>query len=124
MFACDALAVSGRLMRMGKPSASSVLEIPKKRGRYGEGSIVQRGERWQISFYDNEGRRRRQSFSTFHKAQTKLNRLLALRDEGKLDAFESRIKIDAVADLYLADRKGSAPKSHSWLKLIWNLHLK
>ena len=103
---------------------ANVIEIPKKRGKYGEGSIVQRGDRWQISFYDNEGRRRRQSFSTFNKAKEKLNRLLALRDEGKLDAPKSRTKIDTVAELYLADRKGSAPKSYAWLKLVWDVHLK
>ncbi len=75
-----------------------VLEIPKKRGEYGKGSIIQRGQRWQISFYDSEGRRRRQSLSTFKQAEAKLNRMLALRAEGKLDAPESRTKVDTLAD--------------------------
>ncbi len=50
--------------------------------------------------------------------------MLALRAEGKLDAPESRTKVDTLADLYLADRKGSAPKSYWWLMLVWDVHLK
>ena len=59
---------------------TEVLELPTKRGKYGEGSLYQRPDnlRWEISFYDNEGRRRRQSFSTEAKAQSALNRALKL----------------------------------------------
>ena len=48
---------------------------------------------------------------------------LTLKETGKLDPAESRIKIDTIAALYLADRAGAAPKSHSWLKATWENHL-
>jgi integrase len=108
---------------MSEVTVAEVLEIPKRRGNYGEGSIQQRGNRWQISFYDCEGVRRRETFSTERKAERALQTKLALKEVGKLDPHESRIKIDTIADLYLADRKGSAPKSYDWLKSIWEMHL-
>ena len=50
---------------------AEVLEIPKRRGKYGEGSIRQLGlKRWQISYYDTQGRRRRESFSTEGHGET------------------------------------------------------
>lgn len=100
-----------------------VLELPKKRGEYGKGSIVQRGKRWQISFYDTEGRRRRESFTTFKQAEKKLSTRLALRDEGKLDAPERRCTIDKLAELYIAYAKGSTPKSAEWIERVWKIHL-
>jgi hypothetical protein len=103
---------------------AEVLEIPKAKGKYGQGSIIQRGNRWQISFYDNEGRRRRESFSTEAKAEKALRQKLVLKETGKLDEVESRITVDTLADLYLADRKGAAPKSVAWLESVWTLHLK
>ncbi len=100
------------------------MEIPKRRSKYGEGSIIQRGDRWQISFYDNEGRRRRESYSTETKARKALQKKLTLKETGKLDPAEIRVTIDTIANLYLADRAGAAPKSHSWLKQVWDVHLK
>jgi integrase len=105
-------------------TVAEVLEIPKPKGKYGEGSIIQRGNRWQISFYDNAGRRRRESFSTEAKAERALRQKLVLKEAGKLDEVESRISVDTLADLYLADRKGAAPKSVAWLESVWTLHLK
>jgi integrase len=108
-------------------SVAEVLEIPKSkapRAKYGEGSIVQRGTRWQISFYDNEGRRRRESYSTEAKARKALNQNLVLKETGKLDVAESRATIDSIALLYLADRAGTKPKSYAWLESVWNIHLK
>ena len=35
---------------MDGDTAAEVLEIPKYRAKYGEGSIVRRGDRWQIKF--------------------------------------------------------------------------
>src|ERR1700722_10334137 len=105
-------------------NVSEVLEIPKRRTEYGDGSIVQRGNRWQISYYDNEGRRRRESYKTEAKAKKSLATKLTLKEAGKLDPAEGRITIDTVAALYLADRAGTAPKSHSWLKQTWENHLK
>jgi hypothetical protein len=62
----------------------------KQRG-YGQGSIRKLSDnRFQVSFYDHQGRRRRESFPTEAKAQRALTRMLALRDAGKLDAQESR----------------------------------
>jgi len=79
---------------------AEVLEIPKRRGKYGEGSIRQLGlKRWQISYYDTQGRRRRESFSTEAKAEKALTRALALRDTGKLEPYEGRVKVDALAEL-------------------------
>ena len=91
---------------MGNPAIAEVLEIPKKRGEYGQGSCYQRADngRWEISFYDNEGRRRRQSFNTEAKARKALNRALTLKEVGKLDAPETRVRIDGLTEAYL-DRK-------------------
>lgn len=103
---------------------AAVLEIPKSRAKYGEGSIVRRGDRWQISFYDNDGRRRRESYSTEAKAEKALKTKLVLKETGKLDPAEGRATIDSIAILYLADRVGTAPKSYSWLDSVWITHLK
>lgn len=102
-----------------------ILEIPKKRAKYGEGSIYQRQDngRWEISFYDNEGRRRRQSFSTEQKAQKALNRALTLKEAGKLDEPETRVKVDTLAEAYLRYMKNSKPKSYLWVKRAWKKHL-
>lgn len=105
-------------------SIAEVLEIPKNRTKYGEGSVNQRGTRWQISYYDNEGRRRRESYRTEAKARKALSTKLTLKEAGKLDAAEIRTTIDTIAKLYLDDRKGAKPKSHSWLKQTWENHLK
>jgi integrase len=106
-------------------STLPVLEIPKKRGKYGEGSCYQRQDngRWEISFYDNEGRRRRQSFSTETKARKALQRQLTLKDAGKLDAPEGRTKIDALAESYKVYARNSAPKSADWIDMVWRVHL-
>src|SRR5262250_26249 len=105
---------------------AQILEIPKKRGKYGEGSIYRRSDngRWEISFYDNEGRRRRQSFSTEAKAQKALNRALTLKETGKLDEPESRVRVDALLEAYLRYLKNSKPKSYLWVERTWNKHLK
>lgn len=105
---------------------ADVLEIRKKRGTYGEGSCYQRTDnrRWEISFYDNEGRRRRESFKTERKARKALTRKLALKEVGKLDAPEGRTKIDALADAYLRYIKNSKPKSYKWADRVWRIHLK
>jgi integrase len=107
-------------------STVTVLEIPKKRGKYGEGSCYQRDDnkRWEISFYDNEGRRRRQSFSTESKAQRALNRALTLKEAGKLDEPETRVKVDTLVEAYLRYLKNSKPKSYMWVWRMWNKHLK
>jgi hypothetical protein len=103
---------------------AEVLEIPKKRGKYGEGSIRQLGlKRWQISYYDAQGRRRRESFSTEAKAEKALTRALALRDTGKLEPYEGRLKVDALAEAYKTYIKNSKPKSYRWIELVWRVHL-
>jgi integrase len=105
-------------------NAAAVLEIPKRRGKYGEGSIRQLGAgRWQISFYDAQGRRRRESFTTEAKAQKALTRALALRDTGKLEPHEGRVKVDALAESYKTYAENSAPKSYRWIELVWRVHL-
>src|ERR1700677_3224368 len=104
-------------------SVAEILEIPTRRARYGEGSVVRRGDRWQISFYDNEGRRRRESYRTEAKARSVITTKAALKEAGRPDTAEPRITIDTVAKLYLADRSGAAPKSYSWLKQTLDAHL-
>ena len=105
---------------------AEVLEIPKKRGEYGKGSCYQRPDngRWEISFYDNEGRRRRKSFNTEAKAQKELAKNLLRKEDGTLDTPEGRTKIDTLADAYLLYIKNSKPKSYNWVKLTWNANLK
>ena len=104
---------------------ADVLELPKKRGEYGRGSIYQRQDngRWEISFYDQEGRRRRHSFSTESKAQKALNRFLVLKETGKLDSPEGRAKTEHLAEAYLRYVKNSKPKSYAWADRTWRIHL-
>jgi integrase len=102
---------------------ADVLEIPKAKGKYGEGSLVQRGTRWQISFYDAQGRRRRESFSTLKKAEKQLTARLALRDAGRLEPYEGRIAVTALAESYKVYAKNSVPKSYVWIEYVWRLHL-
>jgi integrase len=103
---------------------NAVVEIPKRRGKYGEGSIRQAGpERWQVSFYDGKGQRRRESFPTLQKAEKRLNALKVLRESGKLDPQEQRTKIDALAEAYKLYAKNSKPKSADWIDLVWRVHL-
>ncbi len=103
---------------------AEVLEISKRRGKYGEGSIRELGpSRWQISFYDAQGRRRRKSFRTEAKAQKKLKDALALRDNGKLDPYEGRAKVDVLAESYKTYAQNSVPRSYRWIELVWRVHL-
>lgn len=85
---------------MGALEVVTITEAAKKqRAKYGEGSIRQLGpERWQISYYDGQARRRRESFSTEAKAEKALTRALALRDSGKLEPYEGRTRVDALAE--------------------------
>jgi integrase len=53
----------------------------------------------------------------------KLMTALALRDAGKLDPHESRVKLDELAESYKTYAKGSRPKSHRWIELVWRVHL-
>jgi integrase len=113
---------------MRNPMMAEVLEMPKPgpkaRGEYKKGSIVQRGDHFQISFYDNDGRRRRESFSTLKRAENVLRQKISLRETGKLDEAESRITVNALADLYITKSRGTAPKSVDWIELVWRVHLK
>jgi integrase len=103
---------------------AAVLEMPKRESTYGEGSVRQLGPaRWQISFYDAQGKRRRKSFSTEAKAQKELTRALTLRDSGKLDPQDGRVKVDALAEAYKTYAQNSAPRSYRWIELVWRVHL-
>lgn len=104
--------------------AIEVSETTKARSKYGEGGIRHLGpDRWQISFYDAQGRRRRKSFNTESKAQKALTRALVLRDSGKLDPREGRVKIDDLAEAYKTYAENSAPRSYRWIELVWRVHL-
>jgi integrase len=96
----------------------------RERAKYGEGSIRQLGpDRWQISFYDGQGIRSRESFNTETKAKKRLNTLKALRDAGKLDPRENRTRVEILAGLYIAECRGTAPKSIKWIERVWKKHL-
>jgi integrase len=112
-------------MMNSSPKLAEVLEIPKKRAKYGEGGAYQRPNgTWQIAFYDDQGRRRKESYSTEAKARKMLARKIALREAGKLDEAESRAKLDTLAELYVNKCRGTAPKSIAWIERVWNKHLK
>jgi integrase len=104
---------------------TAVLENPKReRPEYGKGGIRQLGpKRFQISFYDAEGRRRRESYSTQAKAEKMLATKLALKEVGKLDPVEGRVKVDGLAGAYKTYISNSKPKSHYWVCLVWRCHL-
>jgi integrase len=103
---------------------TAILEIPKRRAKYGEGSIRKlNGDRWMISFYDAQGRRRRESFDTEAKAIKALTKGKTLRDDGKLDPYDAKIKVDVLAEAYKTYAKHSAPKSYDWIELVWRVHL-
>ena len=112
-------------MNNSSVATAEILTIPKPRGEYGKGSCYRRSDngRWQISFYDQEGRRRRKSFSTEAKARKMLARMLSLKDAGKLDPPEGRTKVDALADSYKLYARNSAPKSAGWIDMMWRVHL-
>lgn len=104
---------------------TTVLEAPKvARPKYGEGGIRCLGpDRWQISFYDAQGRRRRESYKTEKKARKALLKKLTLKEAGKLDPLEGRAKVDALAESYKTYAANSVPKSHYWICLVWRVHL-
>jgi integrase len=107
-----------------KTNTANILEIPKQRGKYGEGSIRQLAEdRWMISFYDREGRRRRKSYKTEAKARAALATATTLREAGKLDPHDAKVKVDALAESYKTYAANSAPKSYDWVELVWRVHL-
>jgi integrase len=96
----------------------------QKRPEYGKGGIRELGPaRWQISYYDDQGRRTRKSFSTEAKAKKALTTATTLREAGKLDPRDSRIKVDSLAASYKVYAANSAPKSYYWICLVWRVHL-
>lgn len=92
---------------------------------HGTGNIYQRPNgRWQIQYYDQTGRKRRETFTTEAKARKGLDKRIAQRDAGTLDAAEnSRVKIDALAESYKLYAKNSSPKSFWWIEMVWKKHL-
>ena len=102
---------------------SNVVEMPKPRRKNGKGCVVQRGNRFQISYYDAEGRRRRKSYKTLEKAEGELAYKIKLREKGKPDEAETRITVDALSELYITKCRGTAPKSIDWIELVWRVHL-
>src|SRR5215470_16298362 len=97
-----------------------VLEMPvqKKRRKYGTGGLKLLADgRWQASLYDTEGRRRRKSFNDEEKAAKWLTKMVVLKDAGKLDPKEGRVKVTQLAESYKLDRKNTKPKSYEWIEL-------
>jgi integrase len=106
------------------PTTPDVLEIPKKRREHGKGGIYPRPHgRWQIAFYDQTGRKVRETFVSYQKAERALAKKLVQLEAGVLET-ESRVKVDALADSYLLYAKNSKPKSSYWIELVWGAHLK
>jgi integrase len=58
------------------------------------------------------------------RAQEELTNKLKLREKNQLNPVETRITVDAIADLYITKCQGTAPKSIDWIKLVWRVHLK
>jgi integrase len=103
---------------------AAVIEIPNQRPEYGKGGIrCLAPDRWQISYYDSQGRRRRESFSTKAKAKKELKDYLTLKRKGKLDPVEGRVKVDTLAQSYKVYAANSATKSYYWICLVWRVHL-
>jgi integrase len=102
-----------------------VLEMKKARREYGTGNITERPNgRFQIQYYDSLGRKRRETVSTYAKAEKLLQKRAAMREAGTLQsAADSRVKIDALAAAYQVYAGNSAPKSAYWIKLVWRVHL-
>jgi len=101
-----------------------LVEIPKKRRKYGtDGLKLLADGRWQASLYDTEGRRRRKSFNDEEKAAKWLTKMVVLKDAGKLDPKEGRVKVTQLAESYKLDRKNTKPKSYAWIELVWKVHL-
>jgi integrase len=104
---------------------TAVIELKRTRREHGTGGVYERPNgRWQIQYYDQTGRKRRETYSTEAKARKKLDQRIAQRDAGTLEtASTSRVKIDALADSYKLYAKNSAPKSYWWLEMVWRVHL-
>jgi hypothetical protein len=115
---------SAAILEMPSLGRGSSESVSKVRRTNGEGCVVQRGNRFQISYYDGAGKRRRESYKTREKAEKELAYKIKLREKGKLDEAESRITVDALADLYVTKCRGTAPKSIDWIELVWRVHLK
>lgn len=65
-----------------------------------------------------------ETFGTEDKAKRMLARRIAQRDAGTLESSTSaRVKIDVLAESYKLYAKNSAPKSYSWIELVWRVHL-
>jgi integrase len=112
------------ILEMPSHSRESSEPLSKVRRKNGKGCVVQRGSRFQISYYDAEGRRRRKSYKTLEKAEGELAYKIKLREKGKPDEAETRITVDALSDLYITKCRGTAPKSIDWIELVWRVHLK
>jgi integrase len=104
---------------------TAVIEMKKPRREYGTGCITARPNgRFQIQYYDALGRKRRETVSTYAKAEKLLQKRAAMREAGTLEsAADSRIKIDALAEAYKVYAGNSAPKSAYWIALVWRCHL-
>jgi integrase len=103
---------------------ADVLEMKKPRRSYGTGSITARPNgRFQIQYYDNSGRKRRETVSTLAKAEKLLQKRAAQKDAGTLETADTRVKIDVLATAYKTYSVHSAPKSASWIETVWRIHL-
>lgn len=106
-------------------SPAKVLEFEKSRREYGSGNITKRPNgRYQIQYYEVQGRRRRETYKTEDRARKMLAKRLAQQDAGTLESADSsRMKIDILAESYQLYAKNCAPKSYSWIELVWRVHL-
>jgi hypothetical protein len=52
-----------------------------------------------------------------------LNRVLTLKQAGKLDEPQTGVNVDTLAAAYLRYMTNSKPKSYLWVKRAWDKHL-
>ena len=94
---------------------------------------MERGNRFVARVSDGNGGLRDKSFG-FHdgaskekaraKAEKFLNTTIVLRDTGKLDPKESRLRIDGVAKAYIDKiRVTKKDRSIEWIEAVWRKHL-
>lgn len=100
------------------------VEMEKERRGHGQGGIYPRPNgKFQIAYYDQTGRKIRETFGSYEKAAKMLQRRQTQKDAGVLEV-ERRTKVDELAASYLLYAKNSKPKSAYWIKLVWDAHLK
>ena len=103
---------------------TEVVELEKRRRENGSGGVYPRPNgRFQIAYYDKSGRKIRETYKTYEKAERMLKKRVVQAEAGVLEV-ERRVKMDELAEAYLLYVKNSKPKSAKWATMVWDVHLK